>query len=500
MSSLTRRALLRRVAAGAGGTLLLPLLSRLTHAAPVKTPRFVFIVEGNCYEPITVLDPGMAMTAINQTATPKITAADRWWYSRYGHKSPLVIPSTQFGNTKALGAIAGSGLSAQTAVLFGLSSRITGGGHSALHGVLSSTRSAGGQPGGPTIDAALSAVPGVRGQTPYDAVRLGVLYDLTKRLNYDTCAYDRGRPAPLIVDPYAAFTTLFGLVGSAAEQAAFDQRGNLITFALADANAALPAFSGNSVERAKLEAYLASLQAASQRQGQLLAMRAKLGPLAPVSPSTNPLYNQNMTMNNNPIKRFAGQLELATAALLGELTHVAVIGCGSGGNFDMTYPSATPAANNGITRHNLHHGSAGDATYLQTIHDITKQQIDAIVQYLALPLMNAPDPGGGSMLDNTVIVYIGDNGEQHHGTGSEFPVVLIGGSALGLKTGGRTIVYPGVDTGGAGHRQVSNLWATLGQLAGATPMQVGTTKVDFNLFGAEGPGRIAPGPLTELTV
>ncbi|HRI72343.1 MAG TPA: hypothetical protein PK156_49250, partial [Polyangium sp.] len=38
-------------------------------------------------------------------------------------------------------------------------------------------------------------------------------------------------------------------------------------------------------------------------------------------------------------------------------------------------------------------------------------------------------------------------------------------------------------------RQISNLWATLGKLAGATPIQVGTTKVDFDLFGKEGPCR-----------
>jgi hypothetical protein len=494
MSSLSRRALLRGLAGGAGGALLLPLMSKLTQAAPPSTPRFVFIVEGNCYEPITVLDP-QAMAAINQSASNPITMTDRWWYSRYGHKSPLVVSSTQFANTKALGAIEANGLAGKAAVLLGLSSRITGGGHSAFHGVLSSTRTVGGLPSGPTIDAALAVVPGVRGQTPYDAIRLGANSDLSKRLNYDTCAYDQGRPAPLIVDPYAAFSTLFGLVGSAAEQAAFDQRGNLLGFALDDVKASLAAFGGNSAERAKLEAYLASLEESQARQTQLLALRDKLTPLAPESPATNPLYDQNKANNNNTLKRFAGQLQLATAALRGELTHVAVIGCGSGGSFDMTYPTANPASNNDITRHN---GSSSDASYVQTIHDATKQQIDAIVQHMALPLENTPDPAGGTMLDNTVIVFIADNGEQHHATGSEFPVVLIGGSNLGLSTGGRTIVYPGVDTGDTGHRQISNLWATLGKLAGAAPTQVGSTKVDFDLFGKEGPGRIAPGPLSEL--
>ena len=81
---------------------------------------------------------------------------------------------------------------------------------------------------------------------------------------------------------------------------------------------------------------------------------------------------------------------------------------------------------------------------------------------------------------------------------TSFPVVLMGGGNLGLSTGGRTIVYPGVETGGTAHRQISNLWATLGKLAGATPTQVGKTQVDFDMFGKEGPGRITPGPLSEL--
>ena len=73
----------------------------------------------------------------------------------------------------------------------------------------------------------------------------------------------------------------------------------------------------------------------------------------------------------------------------------------------------------------------------------------------------------------------------------EFPVVLIGGGALGLRTGGRSLVYPGLDQLGAGHRQVSNVWNTLGYLAGA----------ELDAFGGESQRsgtRSAEGPLSEL--
>src|SRR5262249_12452246 len=150
----------RTIAAGAGGAMLLPILSRLTSADPPKVARFLFVVEGNCYEPVTVLDPA-TLAAIDATASQSITG-QRWWYDSYAHQTPIVVPSTQFAQTPALPSIASLGLASVTAVLFGLSSRITGGGHTAYHGVLSSSRTVGGAPGGQTIDAYLGALPAVR--------------------------------------------------------------------------------------------------------------------------------------------------------------------------------------------------------------------------------------------------------------------------------------------------------------------------------------------------
>ncbi|MFO0591655.1 MAG: DUF1552 domain-containing protein [Polyangiaceae bacterium] len=483
MSRLTRRTLLRAIAAGAGGAMLLPILSRLTSAGPSTVARFLFIVEGNCYEPITVLDP-QTQAKIDEKASQSI-AGERWWYSLYGHDTPIVVPATQFDQTIALPSIASQGLASQTAVLFGLSSRITGGGHTAFHGVLSSTRTVGGSPGGPTIDAYLGALPAVRQMTPYDVVRLGMIGSVgATRLSYATCATAPGVAAPAIVDPLAAFATLFGLVGSPSQMAEFAQRKTLLDFAQKDVQAALSAFGGSSDERAKLESYLASVEELSTRQQRLTMMASELAKVKPPSPDMSPVYATDC------MDRFGAQLTLAVAALKGQLTNVAVVTSGSGDDFgSLTYPSEPDASYRSRTRHDLHHSSSSDPGALKTIHDMTRQQIDMIAA-AAADLMNAPDPAGaGTMLDNTVIVFIGDNGEQHHSTASEFPVVLIGGKNLGLNTGGRTIVYPGVDTGGSGHRQVSNLWNTLGHLAGDP----------LDTFGKEGPYRVATGPLVELS-
>jgi hypothetical protein len=77
--------------------------------------------------------------------------------------------------------------------------------------------------------------------------------------------------------------------------------------------------------------------------------------VVPAPPAVNPLYAHDTDTDNDPISRFAAQLELATAALRGDLTNVVVVGSGIGGQFDMLYPSAMDPANRAIMRHPMHH-------------------------------------------------------------------------------------------------------------------------------------------------
>lgn len=105
---------------------------------------------------------------------------------------------------------------------------------------------------------------------------------------------------------------------------------------------------------------------------------------------------------------------------------------------------------------------------------------------MARALDNVPE-GNGTMLDNTIIVYLSDNGEKHHSEAREWPMLRVGGSNLGFKTDGRTVVYPGWNN--PNDRQASNLFNTLGHATGNT---------ELNEFGNEGALRIAKGPLDEL--
>ncbi len=464
-----RRTLLRGAMLGTGAAFLAPLMNRL-RADTGGSCRFVFVVEGNGYEPVTVLSPSVR-SALDATMDSPI-GTKRWWYRDYRHDTPIVMETPDLGSARSLGGLGREGLIDQSTVLLGLSSKVAGGGHSASHGALSSSRTVGGAPGGPTIDAYLAGLPALRGDLPFEAVRLGV--GTGRALDFGTCALAAGRAAPMTLYPQTAYEVLFGAVATAEAREAFMRRGNLLDFARADVAAAQAEFRGSSLEREKLEAYLSSIEQLQARHGRLLEMEDVVRATAPEAPDINPLYS------GEALDTLAAQMEIATAALIGGLTNVAVVGSGTGGDFGLTYSSVSSTG-----RHDMQHGSGGSATLLEACHTVTEREVDLVAR-MARTLADTPDESGGSMLDHTLIVYIGDNGEQHHSTASEFPVLLIGGRALGLRPGGRTIVYPGLNN--PGNRQLSNLWNTVGHLAGQ----------DLNNFGTEGPARIASGPLSEL--
>ena len=480
MSSLGRRSLLRAVGLGAvglgaGASLFTPLLTRLASACTPIPRRFVFVVDGNGFDASMLLTDS-ARAALDATRSSPI-ATDRIWSRSYRHTAPLVVPAADLATAPGLGPLAADGaVAAQTSVIYGLSSKVAGGGHSSRHGMLASSRSIGGSPGGITIDAHLAGLSAVRCDLPRDAVRLGV-DGSGQPLDFGTCAYARGRAAPVMLNAGSAFDALFGVVGDEGSMTAFSRRRQLLSFAREDTRAALATFPGNSRERAKLEQYLASIEELSRRDGRLEELAPSLVGVRPPSPSEDMAYAAG-----DPLVRFGAQMRLATAALLGEITRVAVVGFGTGGAFGVTCPGVSS-----VDRHALQHLADGNPTYLDALHELTRRQLAAVAE-MASALAATPEVGAdGSMLDHTVIVYVSDNGEKHHSNAEEFPVLLVGGRALGL-VGGQTVAYPGMGADAA-HRQLSNLWNTLGHLAGA----------DLNDFGSEGPTRIMEGPLSELT-
>jgi hypothetical protein len=476
--AMKRRRFLQALGLGAGATLLGPLIHRAV-ADGATCRRFVIVVEGNGVYANSFLSDA-ARSAIEAAGADPI-GDERVIHRGYRHDSPIEVTGDSLSTALCLGSLApdasGVSLENRAAVVYGLSSKVSGGGHSSYFGALGCYRGSATTPAGPTIDSVLAYQNA--GNAPFDAVRLGITASRNARLQYQTCAFGAGRPAPVITEPASAFNNLFGSVAAGSGAESFQQRSELLDYAREDVNHALGLFSGSSTERLKLERYLEALEQLTERQSRLSASRDGLLAVKPDDPEANPLY-----ASAAPLDHLRAQFELATAALIGELTQVVVIASATGSGFSIDYPGII----DGVARHDLQHGSGGNPEFRAAIAEASRQHVDMIAQ-MARRLEATPDVsgGGGTMLDNTLILYMSDNGEKHHSNAEEWPMLLVGGDGLGFKTDGRTLVYPNYES--ANNRQVSNVFNTLGHAAGDTSL---------NDFGNEGPTRIAEGPLSEI--
>lgn len=465
MSSLRlkRRTLLK----GAGAALFAPLFNE-AFAQSTTPARLVIVLECNGIYPEAFLSMG-ARTALGSSAIgTRHNFADRY------PASPLTLAGDQLASALCLTPLAASSgtssLENRAAVLLGLSSTITGGGHSAGTGALSCAVNG----ASATFDAVMA--PRLKRTAPFDAIRLGTSAAQTP-IVYETCSFGPGRPAGVLVNPALAYDTLFGSIASGGSAA--QERSQLFDFVRDDVRASLATFRGNSNERLKLERYLTSIEALRSREGVLRSMGPSVRPLLPVAPGQNPLLMGSGTPDS--LKWIEAQFQIATTALLGGLTNVVVLASGSS-NFDVRYDPALTASG----RHDLQHGIGATANW-NAIAAVTRKHVDLVAK-LARTLEATPEVGAsGTMLDHTAIVFMSDNGEQHHSTAVDWPMLLVGGNALGLKTDGRTVVFP--RDGASGNRQVSNLFNSLGHAFGDSM---------FDTFGLEGPSRIAPGPLSEI--
>ena len=429
---MTRRSALKGLTLGAGASLLGPVLAQLTAqaaGAPARQ-RFVFVVQSNGIDPNHIIPSGLAV------------------------RKDKELP----GNDSAIEmALAGRELPAAIADLAPFSERLTllrglsgrsseggTGGHSTNHGALGCYPGSQG-PMAQTIDCALGeALPSI-----VQNVGLGILKKPDQTLNYQISASGAGKAMPIQCDPEQAFRGLFGSVVGGQNRAAFDRRTNLLDFMRDDVKRARTSLAGE--ERAKLDDYLGSFESLYLRQGKIDAIKpAMIGAL----PRLDAQFAQPTEVN-----RLQAQFELGAAALIAGLTNVLTLTSGGGGQQYLAWPDLGIP----IDGHEIGHGKGVNGLTSADCFVKVRQYHCKLIAALAARLKSIPE-GDGTMLDNTLIVYLSDSGEAHHPNLREWPVVLLGGLRGKLKPGGRFVQLPSY--GQKKHRTLSNLYLTLLQAAG----------------------------------
>lgn len=455
-----RRDALKTLGLSAGATFLQPIVTQLkAHASglPVTAKRFVFVVESNGAKPQQMPPEGIIRP--ERAEAPLNGPAEFVDVSLDGKKLPMSLEPVAAWQNKLT-------------IVNGLSGRVCGGGHSNDHGAL------GVVPGGrkgpstvqETIDGALAkTVPGI-----FPFVGLGISKRLENNVVYSISAWDKGRLLPIICQPQQAYNTLFGSIAEGSAKQEFVAKNNVLDFLKddlkkVDASLAAP-------EREQFGAYLETFETLRNRQSRLNDVQHTLREKGPV---TNDKYRSKVETD-----RLDAQFDLAAASLICGLTNVVTISSAAGErDFDITF---TGLGFKQSRHHAGHGGSENGLSYLETYEVIRRYHFDLIAGLCKK--LEAVKEGDGTMLDNTVIVYLSDAAEAHHSRCWEWPMVVIGDMGGKLRAG-RYIDYPGYAQ--PRHRTIANMYVTLLQLAGSSR----------DSFGMDDPGLKdldQHGPLEEL--
>ena len=150
--------------------------------------------------------------------------------------------------------------------------------------------------------------------------------------------------------------------------------------------------------------------------------------------------------------RFEAQCVVAVAALASRLTNVAVIDACCGPHGYKTWKELGVT----IDEHAIGHkaGSPDRDKYAIPIRQFHATRVADLAKRLA-----AIPEGNGTMLDSTLIIWMSDSAESHHGQGTQWPMVLVGNLGGKLKTAGRYLQFPSY--GSNGHHTMSNFYLSL---------------------------------------
>ena len=448
---LDRRSVLKGVTLGAGAVVLQPFLNRLAAEAKGEAPpkRVVFFMESNGLYPYHIQPKGIEAGKGDRLIDRSLADLEL---------PEPINPLTPFKS--------------RMAIIQKLSHKISGGGdHGKGYGGLGCfnwRRGIAGQ----TIDHALaSAQPNI-----IPVLGLGVPPSAEAAFVNSVSASAPRRPTPMICQPDLAFRTLFGSVAEGSAGQAFQARNKLLDWCRTDIKRVrdeLPA-----MDREKLDVYLDTFEQMRSRQDRVNENRERLRANLP---AINKFDSKRTT------QRFEAQCAIAAASLASGLTNVVTIDAAGGiGNYH-TWTEL------GVTKdgHAIGHTHPDDPTRDRSAIPIRRFHAERVAD-LARRL-DAVKEGNGTMLDNTLIVWMSDSGEDHHGFCSEWPMVLVGGMAGKLKTAGRYLQFPAYkeEAKETANRTVRNFYLALLHA-------VGDRRENFGELDSKMPAAAQAGPLAEI--
>ena len=448
---LDRRTVLKGVSLGAGGVVLQPFLNALAAEAAGETPplRIIFLMQGN----------GLWRHHI-QPKDVKGGKSDRL----------IDLPLADLELPEPLAPLAP--FKNRLGIIQKLSHKISGGGdHGKQYGALGCFNWRRG-PLGQTIDHAIAAArPSV-----IPVVGLGLQPSPEAVIVNTVSASGANRPQPMVCQPDIAFRSLFGSVTEGNVGKAFQARNKLLDWIRSDikrVEQALPA-----MDREKLDIYLDTFEQMRTRQDKVSQMKERLKANLP---SIDKFNSQLAT------ERFEAQCAIAAAAIASGLTNV--VNLDASGLAYYTWKELGVMTDGHSIGH-MHPDQPQRDKLCIPIRKFHAERIADIARRL-----DAVKEGNGTVLDNTLIVWMSDSGEEHHGFCAEWPLVTLGNLGGRLKTAGRFLQFPAYqeDAKETANRTVRNFYLSLLHA-------VGDKRETFGELDSKMPAAAQAGPLAEIMV
>ncbi|BCX49028.1 hypothetical protein HAHE_29360 [Haloferula helveola] len=346
----------------------------------------------------------------------------------------------------------------QLTIIQGLSSKVCKGPHGGHFGVLGAYTSGDhAPPRRATLDYELAQkFPGI---FKHLAFHIGT--EPTELFRYlSISAMGKNTRTPAYASPMLAYKDIFGTVmkGADAEVEAA-ANANLLDFLVDDVKRAKKVLGGSD-EREKLDHYLHGFEALRERDVKLTKMGDVLEDGAP---KVTDKYTSEIETH-----RLESHFDMAAASLITGLTNVVTI---RADELESRFQGFQHERMKQISLHDIGHTADiegmndrfdSDWKSGREMRGLLRTFQMELIAGLAAKLKAVPE-GNGTMLDNTLIVYMSDAGSAHHTGYQNMPLLVLGNMNGAFRTG-RYLHYPAYNT--AGHRVLANLHCSLLHAAG----------------------------------
>ena len=204
-------------------------------------------------------------------------------------------------------------------------------------------------------------------------------------------------------------------------------------------------------EKLKISNHVTSIESIQARNREVEKMS---GSIAEHMPEIDAVHLQGGNNATTPEKQKA-MTDILIAALVTGLTNVVTYTID-----ELSTPVKGLPGNEGdhISLHELGHNGGYSGVSADDIRQKVRvghmDQVAAIVERL-----KAVPENGGTMFDNTMVLYFPENGEGHHSHGTEAPFVILAGDHCRLDIAGQYIRLPYHAT--EGHKTIGNWYTTL---------------------------------------